>query len=231
VQWADKIFVVDSFSTDHTLEICKKYTDWIVQHEYIYSSKQKNWAVAQITTDWVLHIDSDEELEPALIEEIQNVLKNNDQPDAYLIPFHHLIWGKWVKHCNMYPGYQPRLFKTKLGRWTDREVHAKQYGFNTFLKLKNHIIHHDMDDVSSELQQFSKQVVVWESNELVKKNKKWTWIDVTLRPLAIFFLYYFHYQGYKEGFRGFYLSVFKSFYGFMTYARLYEHEVYADSNK
>src|SRR6266851_4304626 len=70
VKWVDKIFVVDSFSTDRTLEICREYTDWIVQHEYINSATQKNWAMVHIQSEWTLQIDSDERFEPGLKEEI-----------------------------------------------------------------------------------------------------------------------------------------------------------------
>lgn len=226
VKWADKIFVVDSFSTDRTLDICREYTDWIVQHEYVNSAAQKNWGMDQITTEWTLQIDSDEQLEPELSAEIQQRLAEPDQPDGYTMRIKNLIWGKWVKSCGYYPNAQVRLFRSAKGRWTTREVHARLQGLETIRPLEHHILHNDMSDISAELQQFSRQVVVWESNELIKKNRRWRWRDVTLRPIAIFLLVYFRRGGYRDGFRGFYLSVYRAFYSFMTYARLYESEVY-----
>jgi len=224
VKWADRIFIVDSFSTDGTLEICREFTDWIVQHEYINSARQKNWGMEQIQTDWTLQLDSDEEVEPALRDEIISSLNREDLQDGFRIRIKNYMWGKWVKCCGLYPCAQVRLFRTSKGRWSDREVHAHLQGIENVDDLQNHIIHHDMTDLSAELQQFSRQVVVWESNELKKKNRHWHWWDVTLRPMAIFFLYYFKRSGFREGFRGFYLSVYKAFYSFMTYARLYEME-------
>lgn len=225
VKWADKIFVVDSFSTDKTLEICREYTDWIVQHEYVNSATQKNWAMDQIETEWTLQIDSDESLEPGLKEEIIQKLARPQQPDGYEVRVKCLVWHRWVKSCGLYPSTQMRLFKTKLGRWSKREVHARVQGLNTIELLDHHLLHRDLEDLSAELQQFSRQVVVWESNELIKKGKRWRWIDVTLRPTAIFLVYYFRRNGYRDGFRGFYLSVYRAFYSFMTYARLFETEV------
>src|SRR3989449_11146752 len=76
IRWADEILVVDSFSTDNTLDICREYGARIIQHEYIQSAKQKNWAIPQCANEWVLQIDTDEVLEPGLREEIEAVLEN-----------------------------------------------------------------------------------------------------------------------------------------------------------
>jgi glycosyltransferase involved in cell wall biosynthesis len=229
VKWADRILIVDSFSTDKTLDICREYTDWIVQHEYIYSAKQKNWSMEQIETEWTLHLDSDEEVEPALRDEILSALAKDNLPDGFRFRLKNYVWGKWVKCCGLYPCAQVRVFRTKKGRWSDREVHAHLQGLDRVIDLQNHIIHHDLTDMSAELQQFSRQVVVWESNELVKNHHRWHWWDVTFRPAAIFLLYYFKMRGFQEGFRGFYLSVYRAFYSFMTYARLYELEHYTNT--
>src|SRR6266478_5170400 len=76
IRWADEILVVDSFSTDSTLDICREYGARILQHEYVQSAKQKNWAIPQCGNEWVLQIDTDEVLEPGLREEIEAVIKN-----------------------------------------------------------------------------------------------------------------------------------------------------------
>jgi (heptosyl)LPS beta-1,4-glucosyltransferase len=226
LKWADRILVVDSFSTDRTLDICRRYTDRILQHEYVYSAAQKNWAMEEIETEWTLHLDSDEQVEPELGDEIRAALKEHPEADGFRVRIKNFVWGKWVRSCNLYPCAQVRIFRTARGRWSSREVHARLQGLENVIDLENHIIHADLVELSAELQQFARQVVIWESNELLKKERRWHWWDVTLRPMAIFVLLYLQKRGYRDGFRGFYLSVYRAIYSFMTYARLYESEVY-----
>lgn len=225
VKWADEILVVDSFSTDSTLEICRGYTDRIIQHEYVTSARQKNWAIEQVKTEWVFQIDSDEFAEAGLADEIIDLLARTPAADGYWIPRKNLIWGRWLRHCRYYPDRQLRLFRAAKGRWTDRDIHAHVTGLETTADLHAHLIHYDLADLSKELQQFARQTIPWECNELIKKGKRWRRRDVTLRPLAIFLMYYFRYAGFRDGFRGFYISVYRAIYSFMTYARLYEEEV------
>lgn len=229
--WVDRILVVDSFSTDRTLDICRQYTDCIYQHEYINSAAQKNWALDLVDTEWVIQVDSDERVESQLAQEILSVLPESNEIDGYFIRIKNLVWGKWTRCCGLYPCSQIRLFRPDKGRWSDREVHARLQGIDRVGHLQNHFIHLDWVELSEELQQFSRQVVVWESQELAKKGKKWHWWDVVLRPAAIFLLLYFRDGGFREGFRGYFLSVYRAFYSFMTYARLYELEIQGENRE
>src|SRR5712692_7793623 len=103
IKWADEILVVDSFSTDGTLEICREYGARIIQHEYIQSAKQKNWAIPQCAHEWVLQVDTDEVLEPGLREEIASALAGAPAgTDGFQIPFKHHILGEWVRVCGLY---------------------------------------------------------------------------------------------------------------------------------
>ena len=82
-KWADDIFVVDSFSTDRTLDIARNYTDHIVQHEYVNSAAQKNWAIPQAKGDWVMVVDADERVTPELRVRIQRILANGTKSVSY----------------------------------------------------------------------------------------------------------------------------------------------------
>src|SRR6476646_11102641 len=86
VKWADEILVVDSFSTDNTLDICREYGVRIIQHEYVNSARQKNWAAPQCKNQWVLQIDTDETLEEGSREENEAALQSSETVDAFRLP-------------------------------------------------------------------------------------------------------------------------------------------------
>jgi glycosyltransferase involved in cell wall biosynthesis len=104
VKWADEILIVDSFSTDRTLEICKEYTNRAIQHEYVNSALQKNWAIPQATHDWIFLLDTDEYLEEGLLEEILEALENPEPGiEGYVFPRKNIYYGQWVRTCGIYP--------------------------------------------------------------------------------------------------------------------------------
>ena len=98
VKWADEILVVDSYSTDATLDVVSRFGARVIQHEYINSAKQKNWAIPQCKYEWVLQIDADERLEPALQIEMQQALVSPPPDvDGYECPRRNHILGRWIK--------------------------------------------------------------------------------------------------------------------------------------
>src|SRR5437016_3776952 len=86
VSWADEVLVCDSFSTDQTLDIAKRYGARIVQHHYVNSATQKNWAIPQAQNEWVLLVDTDERIPPELRREIESVLASNPVHAGYRVP-------------------------------------------------------------------------------------------------------------------------------------------------
>src|SRR3954470_14737891 len=95
VKWADEIVVVDSGSTDRTLEIAREYNAKIFVEPWKGFSAQKNSSVEKCTGDWVLSLDADEEILPALIKEIQEVVKSRDACDGYSIRRRNHFMGRW----------------------------------------------------------------------------------------------------------------------------------------
>lgn len=123
--WTDEIFVVDSYSTDKTLEIAKKYGAKIVQHPFKNQAEQFNWALKElkIKTDWIFRLDSDEYLTEELKDEIDDTLpRTPDSVSGFLIKRRVYFMGRWMRHGGYYPTWFLRLFRTGKGLSEIREV-------------------------------------------------------------------------------------------------------------
>ena len=127
VAWCDEILVVDSFSTDNTVELAKKYTDRIIQSEYINSASQKNRAIPQATHEWILLVDADERVTPELKTEIQKILSSETIPyDAFWIYRRNYFMGKEIKYSGWQRDKVVRLFKRDTCRYEEKHVHAEK---------------------------------------------------------------------------------------------------------
>ncbi|MFZ1945955.1 MAG: glycosyltransferase family 2 protein, partial [bacterium] len=100
VAWVDEIFVVDAFSTDDTVQVCRQFPNvTVVQHEYENSGRQRTWGMPQVAHEWVLIIDSDERCSPGLRKEIEGILSLDETPyDCYRVNIRTLFYGRMLKH-------------------------------------------------------------------------------------------------------------------------------------
>jgi glycosyltransferase involved in cell wall biosynthesis len=183
VSWSAEILVVDSFSTDETLKICEEYKARVIQHHYVNSANQKNWAAPQCRNDWVLQIDTDEVLEPGAREEIEEAISSaGPNVDAFRFPRKNHILGSWIRHAGIYPDYQIRLFRRDAGRWNEREVHAHINVPGETRTLKHHILHYGMPNISKQLHNLDRYTR-YEADELRKHGKRFRWTG--LNPSAL----------------------------------------------
>jgi glycosyltransferase involved in cell wall biosynthesis len=222
IKWADEILVVDSFSTDRTLDIVQEYGARIIQHEYINSARQKNWAFPQCQHEWILQIDTDEILEEGAEDEIINTISTTPSDvQAYKLPRKNHFLGKWIKNAGMYPDFQTRLFRKDSGKWQDREVHAHVQVPNKVGILEHHIIHYGAPALTRQLRNIDRYTR-YEADELKKRGKRFHWSKLLIHPWMIFFYRYFFLKGFLDGWRGFIICVYLSFYSFFTHAKLWE---------
>ena len=105
VKWAEEIVVVDSGSVDRTIEICREAGARVEHHAWQGFSKQKNTAIDLCTRDWVLSLDADERVSPALAEEIRSLFETGPACDGYFIPRMSLFLGRWMMHCGWWPDF------------------------------------------------------------------------------------------------------------------------------
>jgi glycosyltransferase involved in cell wall biosynthesis len=212
---------VDSYSTDGTLDICREYGARIIQHEYINSAKQKNWAAPQCRHEWVLQIDSDEVLEPGLREEIERAVASASPNDhAFRIPRKNHVLGRWMRYSGIYPDYQTRLFRRDRGRWMDREVHAHLVVSGEVRTLQHNIMHYGMPHISKQLRNLDRYTR-YEADEMYKRGTRLHWYRLIIRPWEVFFYRYLWLRGFSEGWRGFIVCRYLAIYDFLSQAKLW----------
>ena len=224
VKWAGEILVVDSYSTDATLDICREFGARIVQHEYINSAKQKNWAETQCRHEWVLQIDADEVLEVGLQDEIEQAIATVPQ-DVHLfrIPRKNHMLGQWIRYGGNFPDYQTRLFRRGKARWNEREVHAHMEVNGDVRTLRHCLLHNNMPHISKELRNLDRYTR-YEADEMWKQQRHFRWHHLVVRPWLIFFHRYLWLQGFRDGWRGFFYSVYIAIYVFLYWSKVWEME-------
>ena len=148
VQFADEIVILDSASTDRTVEIALAFNAKVYDEAWKGFSGSKNSAIAKCTGTWILSLDADEELSPKLQQQIKNLLPSNPPTDAYYIRRRNLFLGRWIKHGGFYPDPKLRLFRRTAANFTtppqfeNRPVHETIAFDGEASTLDYDLIHH-----------------------------------------------------------------------------------------
>ncbi|GAQ94287.1 glycosyltransferase [Thermodesulfovibrio aggregans] len=217
----EEIVVVDSFSNDKTVQICREYTDKIFQFEWQGFARQKQLAIDKTTLEWVLVLDADERITESLKTEIMDKIK--EDKDGYFIPRKNFFLGKWIKHSGWWPDYTLRLFKKSKGKMQQREVHEKILVEGKVGYLKEPMLHYSYHSIEDFIRKMNKYASL--SAELIVKchpSKFRVVFKMLFSPLFTFFKMYILRSGFLDGLRGFILAVLYSFYSFLKYARAWE---------
>ncbi len=173
VLWADEILVVDSFSSDKTCEIAQSLGAKVLKHEYVYSAKQKNWAIPQAKNEWILLLDSDEVVTQELKKTIENLFEKNEieKFEGYGIARKHFFFGKFLRWGGRYPLYNIRLFK-KTCRYEDRNVHAHIIlEKEKMAKIKGDILHYSDRNIIQFMEKFNRYMK-YQADYMVKVSQR-----------------------------------------------------------
>jgi glycosyltransferase involved in cell wall biosynthesis len=222
VKWADEIIVVDSFSTDKTVEICNEYTEKVLQRKWPGFLKQKHFAQEQATGDWILNLDADERLSLEAATEIKKEILNGT-PDVDGFVFHRQSYylGRWIKHGGWYPDAKLRLIRKDSGRWSGESLHEKLVCDGKVKRLNGKILHYVYRDIAHQLEtvdSFSRiSADIW-----LKKGKRFKLFLLLTKPPISFLTTYIWKGGILDGIPGFIISVITSYYVFLKYAKLWE---------
>ncbi len=223
VTFADEIMVVDSYSTDATVEIAKQYTDFILQREFDYPASQKNWAIPQATHEWILLVDADERVTPELKTEIIKVLEEEPGKDN--------ITGYWIKRRNHFMGKRVRfsgwqndkvirLFMRDHCRYEDKQVHEEIETDGRLVFLKNRFYHNTYTTLDAHMKKLNRYAT-WQANDYDKKTGMLTPYHFVLKPMWSFFKHYILQQGFRDGVVGFVIAYIQSYSVMMRYIKLW----------
>jgi len=239
VDWANEVIIVDSFSTDKTLEIARKYTNKIAQRTFVNQAEQFNWALENldIKSEWILRLDADEYLTQELKNEIRvNPLLNNQDPrqsaslvNGFYIKRRVYFMGRWIRHGGYYPTWILRLFRKGKARSELRAMDEHiVLSEGKAEKLKNDFI----DDNKKGLEDWINKHNNYSSREAADvlsgnygrgKKKFYYWLPLFCRAFLYFIYRYFFRLGFLDGKEGLIFHFLQGFwYRFLVDAKLFE---------
>jgi glycosyltransferase involved in cell wall biosynthesis len=147
LSWCDDIVVVDSFSSDRTVEIARAAGARVYQHLHESELKQRIYGLTEISYrhPWVYTPDADEITPPDLRDEMLAIAADPARPEAFFrARYKNMFMGRWIKHASLYPTWVTRLIRTDRVRW-ERDVHCRCVGDGPTGELKAHFIHHSFN--------------------------------------------------------------------------------------
>ncbi|MCK6622190.1 MAG: glycosyltransferase family 2 protein [Calditrichaceae bacterium] len=216
---ADEIVVVDSFSTDHTREICEKFGAKIFQRKWQGYSHTKNFGNEMANYDQVLSIDADEALTPDLEA---SILKLKAKSTGGIYSFNRLTnyCGQWIRHCGWYPDVKIRLFNRTVARWEGEYVHEKLAFEKSFAvhHLKGDLLHFSFASLADHLQRVNRYTDL-AAREMLERKTGGLVFKMILSPLAKFVKSYFFKRGFQDGFHGLCVCTISAFDVFIRYAK------------
>ncbi|MBX3041903.1 MAG: glycosyltransferase family 2 protein [Bdellovibrionaceae bacterium] len=220
--FAADIVVVDSGSTDQTVNLAERHGARVFTEPWRGYGPQKKFAVGKATHDWVLSLDADEALSPELAKEIQERFAGLDERAGYLIPRKSFHLGRWILHGGWYPDYQLRLFNRTHAQWDEEEVHEK-VEVERKERLKQPLLHWVFEGVSDQVITNDRYSSLQAGN-LAKAGKRFSLLKLIFKPWSKFIECYFFKRGFQDGLPGLIIAVGAAYSVFLRWSKLWEIE-------
>lgn len=224
--WADEIVLVDSYSTDRTIEIAKRYPIQILQREYFGSAAQKNWAMDRVRHEWVLIIDADERVTEPLAREILTTLATAPAVDGFYIRRENVFVDRVIRHSGWSTDKVVRLFRKDKGRYPNRRVHADLEIAGPVPVLEHPFLHYTFRTFDQYFPKFL-NYAEWGAAQAFRDGRRAGVAELVFRPWWRFTRTYFLQAGFLDGVHGFVLCALQAFGVLLKYARLWEYRIRA----
>ncbi len=229
IDLADEINLVDSGSTDRTLEIARSFgaTVRIFEEPWKGFARQKNSAIDKATDDWVLLLDADEVVSPELAAEIRTLLAGEPSYQAYWIPRRNQIFKRWMRHGGFYPDRKLRLFRKGAARLPeDVEVHETPQTTAATGTLKHDLLHYQYPTLALYIEHMNRYSSASVPLALRRGRTSRSFaaflVNVVVNPAATFVKNYVFRGGFLDGREGLLLHLYHSVYVSWKYAKAWE---------
>jgi len=221
LDFCDEVLVVDSHSTDRTREVAADLGARVIERDWPGHVAQKEFTIRQAKNDWVLCLDADERVSPALREEILAAGRNFfTAAPGWQMPRMSWYLGKWIRHGTWYPDLQLRLFDRRRGRWTGMNPHDRVEIDGRPLRFRHEIRHYPYRSISEHLHTIDNYTSIM-ARELHARGKRASVLDLFTHPLGRFLKFYVLEAGFLDGWRGLLLACLAAHYAQMKYAKLF----------
>ena len=221
VAWADEVIVVDSGSTDGTVDIARRRGARVEVRSWPGYSAQKNHAASVASHDWILSLDADERVTPDLAAEIRALLAADPPARGYRIPRVSYYLGRWIRGTDWYPDFQLRLYDRRAGRWNGRRVHESVSLDGRPGALKHELEHFPYRDISDHLATIDRYTTL-AADEMRTAGRTVSPAALVLHPPFAFFRNYVLRGGFRLGSVGVTVSALNSYYVFLKLAKARE---------
>jgi glycosyltransferase involved in cell wall biosynthesis len=215
---ADEILIVDSGSTDRTVELAEKLGVRVLEAGWLGYAAQKNWAAEHATHEWILSLDADEALSEALEAEIWNLKKTGPDCDAYTMPRLARYLGRWIYHSGWYPDRKVRLYHREQAKWVGDFVHESVQARGRVGHLQSNILHFTCESLSEHVKTMDRYTTL-AAQELAARKVKVPLTRIVADPAWTFFKSYFLQRGFLDGPEGLTIAHMAAFYTFLKYSK------------
>jgi len=224
VRWADELVVVDSFSTDRTVEIASRYTDRIFQREFAGHVAQTRWGSELTTCPWILWLDADERLTREAQDELRRALTEHRRPGyrGYAFPRKTFFMGRWIAHSGWYPQHKLRLWDRRFGHVGGEEPHARVEVNGPVKKLKGNILHYTYPRGIVDMVATSTKYAAYAAKARHQAGTRFSLASLLLKPPATFLKKYLLQLGFLDGMPGLAISIVSAYYRFVREAIIWE---------
>jgi len=222
-----EIIVVDSGSTDRTVEIAQSFGAKVFVEAWKGFAAQKNSAMDKASMDWVLQLDADERLEPELTSEMEIALKGSATVggltvNGFWIPRKNFFLGRWIRHGGFYPDPKLRLIRRGAGRFEEYGAHPTIKVNGPTGKLSNALLHDAYPTLRGYIDHMNSYSSMGAEVALAKGHRRFSVGNIVIRPLLTFVYNYFIRLGFLDGREGLLLHLYHSAYVSWKYAKAWE---------